>query len=81
MAKKKLITNSDGTLSYPHNFKLGDLVEITEGYHFKNAYGNGIGIITNIDNENLKVYWQGADKYMNYTVASAFMTLKVISNE
>ena len=81
MAKKKLITNPDGSLSYPHNFKLGDLVEITENYLFKGAYGNGIGIITNIDNDNLKVYWQGADKYMNYTVASAFMTLKVISSD
>jgi hypothetical protein len=80
MVKKKLKTNPDGTLSYPHNFKLGDLVEIGDKiHHLKNAYGNGIGIITHIDNDNLKVYWQTNEKFMDYSIASAVLSLKLVS--
>lgn len=79
MRKKKLITNADGTLSYPHNFKLGDLVEFVPNSPYKNAYGNGIGLITSIDNDNMKVYWQYNEKFMNYTIASAVLTLQVIA--
>jgi hypothetical protein len=78
MARKKLITNPDGTLSYPHTFKLGDLVELQDIYKFKAAYGNGFGVITSIDNTRLIVFWQDAQKYMDYTVATATLTLKVV---
>lgn len=80
MSKKKLKTNPDGTLVYPHNFKVGDLVEIKNRLHdIKTAYGNGFGIITNVTNENLKVYWQANEKYMDYSIASAVLTLNVVS--
>jgi hypothetical protein len=80
MVKKKLKTNPDGTLSYPHSFKIGDLVEIGDKIHLlKGAYGNGVGIITFIDNEVLKVYWQANEKYMDYSIASAVLALKVLT--
>jgi len=78
IVKKKLITNPDGTLSYPHIFKIGDLVELQDIYKFKSAYGNGFGVITLIDNSKIIVYWQDTQKYMNYTVATATLTLKLI---
>jgi hypothetical protein len=78
--KKKLTTNADGTLNYPHKFNKGDLVEVVDDiHHIKKAYGNGLGIITSIDTENIKVYWQSNEKYMNYTIASAVLALQVIS--
>lgn len=79
MSKKKLITNPDGTLSYPHSFKVGDLVEFLPGSPYVKAYGNGIGIITWLENDKLKIFWQSNQKYMDYTVASAVLTLKIVS--
>jgi hypothetical protein len=78
--KKKLTTNPDGTLNYPHSFKPGDLVEVVEDIgHIKKAYGSGLGVITNIDSNTIKVYWQTKEKYMNYTIASAVLALKIVS--
>lgn len=78
-AKKKLQTNPDGTLNYPLEFNLGDLVEFQDDIHgVSKGYGGGIGVVTEIQPNTVKVYWQSVGKYIDYTVAAAVLSLKLI---
>lgn len=78
MIKKKLLTNKDGTLSYPHNFKLGDLVEINDIYLFKQDSLDKFGIVTDISNDTLVVFWQNSQKQIVYNIASAVLILETV---
>lgn len=75
MRKKKLVTNPDGSLSYPHQFRVGALVSVDRAAN-PGLRDNGLGLVTTLDNENMTVFWQESGHTSVYSIATAVLSLR-----
>ena len=68
--KKKLVMNKDGSLSYPHTFEVGMLIEVNLKWRRQHLDIN-YGIVTEIRQDQVIIYWQTTMKFETYSIANA----------
>ncbi len=74
---RKLTTAKDGTLLYPHKFKVGQLMTFKKDYKNINNF-LGLGIISEINGNSIVVFWQEAGTYKTYEAIQAVLQFDVI---
>lgn len=73
--RKKLKMSADGKLSYPHPFVVGQMIR------YKDEWGKvfpGYGIITETDQDKIKIYWQISSNYTYYNIAMAMLRFEIV---
>jgi len=74
MFRKKITTDVDGKLIYPHRFSVGQMIKPRSYKGNKKEYG----IIIEIKGNSLQIFWVSQGLYENYDGLTAYLLFEIV---